>query len=282
MPFATATDGIRLHYSTWGDRAGPPLVMVHGLGADKWGWVLQRVPFGAKFRCIALDNRGSGRSDKPAGDYDLEQMADDIVAVLDHAGIDSAHVMGASMGGVLSMILALNHPIRVRSLGLVCTAGDLRAWRRELFNSWIQTAEERGMRAYVTQNLNWLMDKHSWRRLWPLANFIGPIAIRAPVHGLVGQLRGMLDADDDLATRLPEIHQPTLVVVGSDDILTPPTDSELLAALIPGARLEVVAGAAHGLMIEHATAFNRVVLRFFTDQAAREAPATLPHSDGAR
>lgn len=273
MPFATSTDGIRLHYSTWGQKT-PPLVMVHGLGADKWGWVLQRVPFGAKFRCIALDNRGSGRSDKPAGDYDLEQMSTDIVSVLDHAGVASAHVMGASMGGVLAMIAALQHPERVRSLTLVCTAARLQVWRRELFEGWINTAETSGMRTYVTQNLSWMVGQQSWRRLWPLANVIGPLAVRAPVHGLVGQIRGMLDAADSSIARLGEITVPTLVIVGSNDILTPPPDSELLAAAIPNARLEIIHGAAHGLMIEHASTFNRIVLDFL--RSVPEQPISEP------
>ncbi len=191
-----------LHYSTWGDKKAPPLVMVHGLGADKWGWVLQRVPFGSRFRCIAVDNRGSGRSDKPDGDYDLVQMGDDIICVLDDLGIEQSHVMGASIEGVLLMIAAVNHPERVSSLVLACTVARLELWRRELFESWIGTVEDRGMRAYVTQNLTWLIGPKSWRRLWPLANVIGPIAVRAPARGLVGQLRGMLAADETLLNRL--------------------------------------------------------------------------------
>jgi len=90
------------------------------------------------------------------------------------------------------------------------------------------------------------------------------LAVRAPVHGLVGQIRGILDAGDSPISRLGEIRQPTLVIVGSEDILTPPPDSELLASVIPHARLEIVPGAAHGLMIEHAATFNRTVLDFLT------------------
>ena len=266
VPFATATDGARIHYSTWGDKQAEPVTLVHGLGADKWGWVLQRMPFGAHYRCVALDNRGSGRSDKPEGDYDIVQMADDIIAVLDDAGVQSTHLVGASMGGVLAMVATIRHPERVRSLVLACTAGRLELWRRELFEQWIDIAENKGMRRYVTQNLNWLIGPSSWRRLWPLANFIGPIAVRAPAHGLVGQLRGMIDADEVLLDQLRDIGQPTLVVVGSEDILTPPHDSELLAERIPHARLVIIPKAAHGFMIEHAREFNREVLAFLSEQ----------------
>jgi pimeloyl-ACP methyl ester carboxylesterase len=125
-----------------------------------------------------------------------------------------------------------------------------------------------------------MVGQQSWRRLWPLANVIGPLAVRAPVHGLVGQIRGMLDAADSPITRLGEITAPTLVVVGSNDILTPPSDSALLAAEIPNARLEIIQGAAHGLMIEHAWPFNRIVLDFLKSVPAQPFSEPRPLRPG--
>ena len=81
--------------------------MIQGLGMDKHGWDIQRLVFSLRYRVIALDNRGAGRSDKPTGDYDLDQMAADAVAVLDDVGVDRAHVVGASMGGAIAQILAV-------------------------------------------------------------------------------------------------------------------------------------------------------------------------------
>ena len=106
--------------------------MIQGLGADKHGWTLQRLALAPGYRTVALDNRGAGRSDKPHGPYSLEQMADDAMAVLDDAGIESAHIVGASMGGAIAQIVALKHPERVRSLTLACTACRNHPWRREL------------------------------------------------------------------------------------------------------------------------------------------------------
>ena len=83
MTYARAGDGIRLHYEAFGRRNGPPVLMVQGLGTDKHGWDLQRIALAPRYRTIALDNRGAGRSDKPFGTYSLEQMADDAIAVLD-------------------------------------------------------------------------------------------------------------------------------------------------------------------------------------------------------
>ena len=280
--FCTVSGDVELCYESFGDPADPALLLTMGLATQMIGWHEDFCQALADrgFHVIRYDNRDVGRSgsmpgraptlvqllrrDKRAASYTFEDMAGDAVGLLDHLDIQRAHVMGASMGGVLAMIAALKHPERVRSLTLVCTAARLQVWRRELFEGWIATAETSGMRAYVTQNLSWMIGQQSWRRLWPLANVVGPLAVRAPVHGLVGQIRGMLDAADLLLARLGEITAPTLVVVGSNDILTPPPDSELLAAAIPDARLEIIQGAAHGLMIEHAWPFNRIVLDFLS------------------
>src|SRR5262245_53823992 len=112
MPFARASDGARIHYTAMGSKSAEPVLMIQGLGADKNGWILQRCAFLPFHRVIAHDNRGAGRSDKPAGIYTLEQMADDAMAVLDHAGVESAHIIGASMGGTISQLVALKYPER--------------------------------------------------------------------------------------------------------------------------------------------------------------------------
>lgn len=122
MTFVRSSDGTRLHYRVTGRPGAPPVLFIQGLGADKNGWNLQRLGTAPWYRAVALDNRGSGRSDKPHGTYTLEQMADDTIAVLDHAGIDTAHVVGASMGGAISQIVAVKYPERLRSLTLACTA----------------------------------------------------------------------------------------------------------------------------------------------------------------
>jgi hypothetical protein len=90
MPYVRSNDGCRIHYEVTGRKSAPPVLMIQGLGMDKHGWTLQRLAFSWKYRVIAFDNRGSGRSDKPLGDYDLYQMAQDAVAVLDDLGIERA------------------------------------------------------------------------------------------------------------------------------------------------------------------------------------------------
>ena len=102
MPYAHADDGARIHYEVFGRRSAPAVLMIQGLGADKHGWDLQRFGLAGQYRVIVSTTAGVGRSDKPFGDYSLEQMTDDAVAVLDEVGVDAAHVVGASMGGAIA------------------------------------------------------------------------------------------------------------------------------------------------------------------------------------
>jgi len=240
----------------------PPTLFIQGLGADKHGWNFQRLGLSWALRAIAFDNRGAGRSDKPHGPYDLEQMAGDAVAVLDHAGIETVHVVGASMGGAIAQILTLRHPSRVRSLTLTCTSCRNHQWRRELLGSWGGTASEHGMGSMTKEAARWVIGPRSFRRLMPAFGWLGPLAFGRPRHAFAAQVEAILAADDGLAAELQAISVPTLVVVGNQDILTPRGDSEELAELIPTAELVVISGAAHGLMIEHASTYNRVLLDF--------------------
>ncbi len=275
VTYARAADGIRLHYEAVGRRSGPPVLMIQGLGTDKHGWDLQRLALAPKYRTIALDNRGAGRSDKPFGKYSLEQMADDAIAVLDHAGIESAHVIGASMGGAISQVLALKYPERVRSLTLACTACRHHPWRRELLNEWAAMASERGMGAMAGEAARWVIGPRSFRRVWPLIGWFGPLAFGRPAHAFVAQVRAILATDDAIADELLTLDVPTLIMVGNQDILTPRGDAEELAERIKGSELVVISGAAHGLMMEHASTFNRLLLDFLDRcvKAERAAPS---------
>jgi len=180
--------------------------------------------------------------------------------------------MGASMGGAVAQLVALHHPDRVRSLVLACTACRVHPWRRELLSEWASIANERGMSEMAKRAVHWVVAARSARRFWPALGWFGPLAVRPPAHAFSAQVRAILDAPEDEAGRLESLHVPTLVIVGSQDVLTPRGDSEELAERIPGAELVVISGAAHGLMFEHASTYNRVVLEFLqrvvSDQAA--------------
>ena len=262
MPFVSALDGTRIHYEVTGRVGRTPVLMIQGLGASKNAWNLQRIAMATRFRIISFDNRGAGRSDKPTEPFTLEQMADDAIAVLDAAGIETAHVVGASMGGVISQIVAVKYPQRVRSLTLVCTACRNHPWRQELLQSWAKTAEEKGMIEVGQEAAQWVMSPRSFRRLVPAFTWMGPLAALRPRHSFVSQINAILDTREDLVDQLSTITAPTMVIVGNQDILTPRGDSEEIAERIPNAELVVISGAAHGLMMEHSSTFNKILIEF--------------------
>jgi 3-oxoadipate enol-lactonase len=273
MPFTEGGDGARIAYDVAGRPDGEPLLLIQGLGADSKGWAAQRYALGRRHRLLLVDNRGAGGSDKPEGPYDLEVMARDALAVLDAEGVDAAHVVGASMGGVIAQILAVRSPERVRSLVLSCTACHHHPWRIELLESWAELAEERGMRALAGEAMRWLVGPRHHVRFRVPFGLIGPLVLNIPSHAFAAQARAIVAMSDDVREELRFLDVPTLVLVGTQDILTPVSDSEELAELIPGAELSIVPGAAHGVMIEAANAFNERVSGFL-DRALIGQPAS--------
>ncbi len=262
MPFTRAPDGTRIHYEVAGNRRGEPVLLVQGLGTDLRGWAFQRLALGRRHRLYLVDNRGVGRSDAPAGPYDLEVMADDARAVLDAEGVEAAHVVGASMGGVIAQLLAVRSPERVRSLVLACTACSHQPWRRELLAGWSALATERGMAAVSAKALRWLIGPRHRRRFGVPLSVLAPLVLNASPAAFASQVAAILGQDDDAALALATISVPTLVVVGTQDVLTPMADAEELVERIPHAELVVLSGAAHGLMLDRAGELNAAVLEF--------------------
>lgn len=276
MPFVES-QGLRIHFEVTGRRSAPPVLMIQGLGASKHAWNLQRAALALRWRTVALDNRGSGRSSRPIAPFTLEDLADDALRVLDAAGVDDAHVVGASMGGVVAQILAVRNPDRVRSLVLACTSCRQHPWREDLLREWSDTARGRGLLDVGRGAAQWVMGPRSFRRAVPALGWLGPLAVLRPRDSFASQVDAILATDPSIADRLSEVTAPTLVVVGNQDILTPRGDSEELAERIPGAELVVISGAAHGLMVEHAGTFNSVLVDFLqaaersaTDRRPRE------------
>ena len=134
-----------------------------------------------------------------------------------------------------------------------------------LLEEWAEHATNEGMRSFSRKNLRWVVGVRSMHRFWPAMQLLGPIAFDLPAEAFVSQIQAILDADDSLRSELHHIAVPTLVIVGSQDILTPQGDSEEIASLIPGSRLAVVRGGAHGFMVEHAGDFNRAILDFLAE-----------------
>jgi pimeloyl-ACP methyl ester carboxylesterase len=201
------------------------------------------------------------------------------VAVLDHAGFRHAHVVGVSMGGILAQILAVAYPERVRSLVLTATSCRHHPWRRELLADWDEVARHQGMRALLGRSMRWLIGPRSRRRFGLTVGLLAQLILSARPEAFAAQVQAILGMDDSLREALGAVAVPTLVVAGTQDILTPVGDSEELAELIPGARLAVISGAAHGFVAEQAREYNRLLTEFLdevtgTGDASQDVAAT--------
>ncbi len=176
------------------------------------------------------------------------------------------------MGGVIAQIIGVNHPERVRSLVLACTACRHHHWRRELLEEWANDVGVHGMRALVSsEGLNWLIGPRLQRRFGSLINILGPLVLQTKPQAFVAQVRAILDMSDTMRDELHTIKAPTLVITGTQDSLTPVGDAEELHELISTSRLVLLSGAAHGLMAETPIAFNEAVSAFLDEIDAADA-----------
>jgi pimeloyl-ACP methyl ester carboxylesterase len=253
MPYAESRSA-RIHYSKHGDE-GPAAVLIHGLGLSSRFWFDTPARLAARperpYQVITLDSRGTGKSDKPRGAYAMRDLADDVAAVLDHAGVDRALVTGISLGGMIAQHLALRHPDRVRGLALLATTPGLphgrlpqpRALATLLSIPFVD--HRRSQRALFRLVLS-EKDLHRGREL--LAGY-GPAMKEDPIvaRGFFGQL--LAAATHSTGSRLGQIRCPVVVVTGDDDVLVPLHNSRVLAKRIPGARLRVLEGTGHGIPI---------------------------------
>lgn len=261
MP-VTDAPGFRMRYEVYG--AGPPLLLVNGLGSDLTEWLYQIPVFSARFRVIAFDNRGAGESETPPGPYTTELMADDAAALLDGLGIERAHLLGVSLGGMIAQQIALRHPGKVDRLVLACTApGGALSVRPSPEALAAFTRDPSGdLEMQVRRTIPYLYTER-FRRERPeeIEAFVRRrLAAPADPAGAAAQLAAAIG--HDAGERLARIAAQTLVIAGTADRLVPPENSSRIAERIPGSRLRLLPGAPHRLFAENAEVFNREVLAF--------------------
>ncbi len=266
MPEASV-NGVRVHYRDTGGSAGPgpaggapPLLLLHGLGSSGQIWDGVIPAFTPARRVVAPDLRGHGASAKPRSEYSVRLLADDVVALLDHLGLGAVAVCGLSMGGAIGQTLAVEHPHRVRALVLEDTWGYPTSAFVAALEARIAAVREHGL-AYYAETAIPQVFSAAFRAAHPRAldeyrarNLqLDPDVIQAVMRGLMAF---------DLRDRLPAVRAPTLVIVGSDDRLTPRVQAEFLHRTIQGSRLEVIEGAGHIPHLEQPDVFVRLVDEF--------------------
>jgi 3-oxoadipate enol-lactonase len=266
-------NGIDLYCEDSGG-GGEAMVLVMGLGGDHVAWGFQVPALAERYRVVTFDNRGAGRSSQPDEPYSIAGMAADTVGLMDALGIERAHVVGASMGGMIAQELALAHPARVRSLQLWCTMARPDAWMLALLRSWRTVRTTLSFEAAFRAMALWLFAPATFAERPQLVEMVVQGAIANPfpqsVTGFLRQCDAV--AGHDALERLPGIACPTLVAVGEADALVPPRFSREIAARIPRAELRLLAGAGHVCFWERAEAFNARVLEFAAAHGARAPP----------
>jgi pimeloyl-ACP methyl ester carboxylesterase len=243
---------IRLYYEIYGK--GKPLLLIMGLGGHilDWGWILPKKLAEGR-QVITFDNRGSGRSDQPAGPYTTAQMANDTIGLLESLGVERADVFGVSMGGMIAQEIAVRHPERVNRLVLGATSPGGEA----------QVLAPPEVLAYLEPRLDLTLHEALWwsapagfpqkfidahpdiveRKIQ--ANMAYPSQLSA-YQAQLAAYRAF-----DIGDRISEIRAPTLVLTGDSDILVPPENGRILAESIPGAELHAIEGAGHLFWISH-------------------------------
>jgi pimeloyl-ACP methyl ester carboxylesterase len=214
------------------------MLLIQGLGYGRWGWEPVVEPLARSFEVLTFDNRGIGESDAPPGPYSAAEMAADAIQVLDEAGVERAHVVGTSLGGMIAQELALSHPERVSKLVLVCTTpGGARAY--PMPQPTIDLMLARASLREFTENALAPAER---------ADLVDRILVHRErtAQGLEAwSAQAAAGAGFDASGRLGGLATPTLVQHGDGDLVVDPRNAELLVELIPEARLSVYPGCGH-------------------------------------
>ena len=263
-----SANGQEISYELHGE--GPPLVLVMGIGYDSSLWTLQQVPaLSTQFRVVLLDNRDAGSSSRADDPYAIADMADDLAGLLDALDIDRAHLLGLSMGSMIGMEFALRHADRLDRLVLAGpAAGPARSAVDPISTwNWVKANDPTGD-VFGAQQFTWLFSSAFLRNEQAVQETIALLASNPnPMDPEAYDRQAQAYLQFDVLDRLGDIEAPTLVIVGEQDLLTPPWVAREVAGGIPGAQFEIVtgAGSSHVLPLERPDDFNQLVLTFLAD-----------------
>lgn len=264
LPFIQ-NQGAKIYWDEQGQ--GSPILLIMGLGWPSYLWHRTRPVLALRFHTIAFDNRGVGQSDIPPGPCSIALMASDAAAVLDAAGVERAHVFGLSMGGMIAQEFALQHPNRVESLILGCTApGGTQAVRAESV-----VTQHLFARGLTPEEFSRAMNPFIYDPGTPQERIEADFILRkkwfARPEAYMAQLQAILAWE--AYSRLPRITAPTLVIHGESDRLVPPANGKIIAGRIPGAKLVVIPNASHILGTDQPEAVHQAILNFLDANSGR-------------
>lgn len=254
-----------LYYEIHG--RGEPLLMLQGCGMDITGWQYIIEPLSQQFQVIVLDNRGTGRSEVTPGDYTTRLLADDAAALLDHLRIDSAHVLGWSMGGMIAQELVLAYPRKVNRLILSATSAKVTA--KSSFIAWSNV--EAINRGELQTSVNWQLSFCFSKALFANQALLFQVkdsalnpAYPVTLNGLLSQFAAV--DSHDRRKQLRRIKSPTLVLGAAEDGIIDIDQVKALSLEIDNSQLRILPGG-HMYHIEYSELFARTVIEFLEDPA---------------
>lgn len=254
------SDGEQIYYESWGD-AGKAVILGHGLGGSHAVWYQQVAALAKHYRVITWDQRGFGRSTATSGDIGPTPAARDLARLLDHLDIESAHVVGQSMGGWSALGLAIDHPDRVDSLVLADTSAGI--FTPQIYEALLDYGMEVSKAPHID---DWPLGHHPAVGTQLLAEDLAQSFLYTQLGSLTNPPPPVAIFPLLLSTnhtdRLAEVKAPTLFIVGEHDPIMPPHLIETAAQLIDGSRVEVIENTGHSPYFERPSDWNDIVSVF--------------------
>lgn len=265
---ATAdNDGVSIAYERDGVDDAETAVFVEGLGYGRWMWRWQRAALQEHYDLVLFDNRGTGDSDEPEGPYTVEEMAGDLEAVLYDAGVERAHVVGASMGGMIAMQYGLDYD-RAASLSLLCTSPGgpgAAPVPDDTLDRMYNVPEDLDEREAIRYKMQPAMSESFPERYEDVLEQIVDWRLETDASEQAREWQGAAVQTFDVSDRLDELAMPTLVMHGTGDVVVPPKNGELLAESLPDARYLTLKDAPHLFFIEEFQQVNEHLHLFLDD-----------------
>jgi len=249
---------IDIHYEVSGH--GPWITLSHSLAAHSGMWDAQLELLNQHFTVLRYDIRGHGQTQTTNGPYSLEQLADDIYGLLKHLGVTRTHWIGLSLGGMIGQVLTIRHPEMMDHVVIADSTGKAAPNAATIWGERATLARKQGMSALVQPTLSrWFTDPY--REQHPdVMTHIGHMIEHTSVEGYAGCCSAI--AVIHTHEGLQQLHTPGLVIVGDQDLATPPAMSEQIHQHWPKSEFVVLKDAAHLANIEQAQAFNNAVMQF--------------------
>ncbi len=254
---------VSLHYTVDGPSDGPVLLLGSSLGTTGALWEPQLVALSRALRVVRYDHRGHGRSPVPAGPYRIDELAGDVLAIVDSLGVDRFRIGGISLGGMVAMWLGSHVPDRVERMVLVCTSAKIGP--PEMWQERAKRVQAEGMGSIADSLLDrWVPAEFAARRP-DIVESLRAMLLSTPVEGYAGCCAAIETMD--LEPNLARVSAPTLVISGLEDESTPPAHAQGIAARIADSRLTLVAGAAHLANVSHPELIGQLMFDYLTEDA---------------